>query len=155
MNIILPTRSEPTHTVGHLDDADGHFAGNAKALREAIGERLLSLVDVKMNQVLIAIWQRPSERKLGNGATLYIPEKSDLIAEQSYQGKTGLVLKLGPRAFESDDTVTYSDEDKVAVGDWVVFRKGEGMALRLHGVDCLLTTERGIKMRVPRPDEVY
>ena len=155
MSVILPIQTTPTHTVGHLDDEVGHFAENAASIRSAIGERLLSLVDVKMNQILIAIWQRPTERRLGNGATLYIPEKSDMIAEQTYQGKTGLVLKLGPRAYESDDAVIYEDADKVSVGDWVVFRKGEGMALRLHGVDCLLTTERGIKMRVPRPDEVY
>jgi co-chaperonin GroES (HSP10) len=143
----------PTHTVGILDDPAAHFAADAKAIREAIGERLIGLVDVKWNQVLIAIWKRPEARELGNGKRLLLPDAHR--DEDQYQGKTGLVLKLGPHAFESDDSLIYSEEDKVNVGDWVVFRRGDGMLLRLYGTDCLLTTERGIKLRLPRPDAVY
>ena len=146
----------PTHTVGLIGDAaEKHFSDTVRVIRESIGERLLGLVDVKMNQILVAVWKRPTARDTGGGKMLYLPEKSDMVAEQEYQGKTGLVLKMGPHAYVSDENVAYSDADKVDVGDWVVFRAGEGMRLRLHGWDCILTTERGIKLRVPRPDEVY
>jgi len=146
----------PTHTVGLVGDAaESHFANTRLAIREAIGARLLTLVDVKMNQILIAVWRRPTTRDLGGGKVLHLPDKADMVQEQEFQGKTGLVLKLGPRAYVSDEQVAYDEADKVAADDWVVFRAGEGMRLRLHGWDCILTTERGIKMRVPRPDEVY
>jgi hypothetical protein len=147
---ILPPDFGPTHTIGYMADPDGFFSGQKAEMRAEIGERLLGLADVKMNQILVGVWRRPEKR---NG--LIIPETADLRREQEYQGKTGLVLKLGPRAYVSDENVTYEDADKVTIGDWVVFRAGEGMRLRLHGWDCILTTERGIKMRVPRPDEVY
>lgn len=148
--------SSPSYSVGLTGSAaDDHFAKTADEIRAKIGNRMLSLVDVKMNQILVAVWERPKTRTLGNGAVIHLPDSADLVTEQKYQGKTGLVLKLGPRAFESDQNVTYDDADRVDVGDWVVFRAGEGMRLGLQGCECILTTERGIKMRVPYPDMVY
>ena len=77
--------------------------------------------------------------------------------EDVYQGTCGLVLKLGPRCFTSDAVLTWSDADKFAENDWIMYRRGDsnGFRLCLNGVDCIrFENERGIKMVVPRPDAV-
>jgi hypothetical protein len=79
-----------------------------KAIMDAVGD--LSRVELCRDLVLVGRYISPD--KVGS---IYIPQQS--IGEDEFQGRVGLILKIGPLAFKYDD---YNGPD-FQVGDWVVF----------------------------------
>ena len=116
----------------------------------------LEKMRVTLNHVLVAIFRRPSTRPVEGGKSIILPDS--YTDEDIYQGNAGLVIKLGGRCFEDSSTLTWTDADRFAVGDWVLFRRGDrgGFRLRVNGVECIhFEDERGVKAVVPRPDVIY
>jgi co-chaperonin GroES (HSP10) len=112
-----------------------------------------SLVDMTLygNAILVATYKRPKMAKF-KSMTLAMPDSD----EDKYQGKVGLVLKLGPMAYKDDDAVQFHGQD-VKVGDWVVYRPSDGWALTLveNQVDCRMLVEASIRMKISSPDAVW
>ena len=107
-----------------------------------------------MNRILLGVWVRSEKRKLKGGGTLIIPDA--VINEDKWQGVTALVLKMGPHCYAPNSEIEWADEDRIDVGDWVLFRRGDGFRLRLNGQECvMMESERGIKMVLPRPDMAF
>jgi co-chaperonin GroES (HSP10) len=127
-------------------------AAERRALFDKLGD--LSEFRVTMNRILLAVWVRPNTRQLANGAVFHLPDSH--VDEDKWQGVSALVVKMGPQAFESDASVQFTPDDRCDVGDWVLFRKGEGFRVQVNGHECImLDSERGIKAVIPRPDVVY
>ena len=113
-------------------------------------------IDIFGNDVLVAIYQRP-EKTSGGIIMTDVTRKEDI-----YQGKIGLVLKIGPVAFVDKDGNTFRD---IRVGDWIVFRPSDGWQVLLntkrsnpkHGdrIDCRIIGDIYIRGRVPHPDDLY
>ena len=99
--------------------------------------------------VLIALYIRPSTRTLGG---IEIPETA--VDEDRYQGRVGLVLKVGPRAFVDDGPAKFYGFSCIP-GDWVVYRPSDGMRMQIGKRDCRLIPDVAIKMVLDEPDEVY
>ncbi len=140
---------------GKMNQPDEWFDEEKERIRKRIGWAL-DKFSMKLNRVLVAVFIRPSEHQFAGGGSILMPES--FTNEDLYQGTTGLVLKLGPRCYEDSDLMTWTEADKVAENDWVMFRRadGGGIRLRLNGVDCILfENEKGIKASLPRPDVVY
>ena len=113
----------------------------------------LSGVELFHNQVLVATYLRPSKTKSG----IYLTDSTK--QEDKYQGKVGLVLKLGPKAFVSDDKTDF-DGLKVEVGDWIFYRPSDGWPQTVMGpggpVDCrVFDNEFLIRGRIDSPDAIY
>ncbi len=126
------------------------------AARAEIFDKLgdISGVRVTLNRILLAIYVRPNTRKLANGSFLHLPDSA--VDEDKWQGKSGLVVKLGPHAYAENPEIAFTDDDKCEMGDWVLFRQGDGFKLSVNGVECvMLESERGVKAVIPRPDMVY
>lgn len=142
-----------SEAVGWVEDPQRFFDNERAKIYQALG----SLHDVKLplNRILVAIWVRPTERHSKPGtAGLIIPDT--VRDEDKWQGVAGLVVKLGPHAYSVNEEIPFVDGDKCAVGDWVLFRRGDGFRTRLNGWECVvLESERGVKMVLPRPDLVY
>ena len=97
---------------------------------------------------------RPSERRTAGGSMLYIPDK--VVDEDKWQGVSALVIKMGPHCYEPNDALAFLPEDHCTVGDWVMFRRGEGFRTKIWDRECvILDSERSIKMILPRPDLVF
>lgn len=123
------------------------LATNPKqALLEAVGD--LSDWKLMHNQLLVAIYVRPEVTKGG------IIRPHENIEEDEHQGKVGLVVKVGPTAF-----LTTEDDDfkgqSVSVGDWVVYRIGDGWQLTLRDTACRILTDRTVRMVIPKPEDVF
>ena len=105
------------------------------------------------NNILVAVYQRPKEAQYGK-LKLHLADSTR--DEDKHQGKVGLVLKLGPRAFQDDDEFDFHGQS-VEVGDWIVYRPSEGWQLTLtdNQVLCRMLTEGSIRMRIPSPDMVW
>jgi co-chaperonin GroES (HSP10) len=98
-------------------------------------------------QVLVAIYQRPQRTASG----LYLSD--GVRTEDLWQGKCGLVLKMGPLAFVEDETHRFGDRVPKP-GDWVVYRVGDSWPFLIEKTNCRFVEDVAIKAIVNRPDVV-
>lgn len=117
-----------------------------QALLDAVGD--LSSFDIFHNQILVAIYVRPDRTKGG----IILTDKT--IEEDEYQGKVGLVVKKGPSAFVDSEEDDFQGQS-VDVGDWVVFRVGDGWQLTIRDTACRILTDRTIRMRIKNPGDIF
>lgn len=108
----------------------------------------LSGINVMYSQVLIGIYMRPEKTA---GGIILSHQTRD---EDRYQGKVGLVLKMGPMAFQDTDDIKFEGQ-RAKVGDWVVIRASDGWALSINKHDCRMVSDAGIRMIIDRPDIVW
>jgi co-chaperonin GroES (HSP10) len=124
-----------------------HEIDPAQNIWAQIGD--LSQVDVTGNYVLIGIYFRPEKTKSG----LFL---SDITrSEDQYQGKAGLVLKLGPKAYQSDDNYQFHESEVCKVGDWVCIFISDGRSIQINGQKCRLVEDQHIRIKIPAPDMVW
>lgn len=121
--------------------------------RKEITDKVQSYVDeIQLTgaQVLIGIYVRPEKTAGG----IMLPDQ--YREEDIYQGKAGLILKMGPIPFDEEDREFFGGKLPQA-GDWVVYRPSHGYPLQLENkVDCrILEDRRLIKAIIPRPDMIF
>lgn len=111
---------------------------------------LKSLDDVEVygSHILVATYIRPEKTRGG----IIRPDSNK--EEDIYQGKVGLVIKKGPQAFADDADFTF-DGQNVAIGDFIVYRAGDGWDVTVDNVACRMLTDKTIKMRIKSPDIVF
>lgn len=129
-----------------------HTTDPAKEILKKVGKQLTG-VELFGNAILVAIYQRPKQAQFG---TLKLELADGTRDEDKHQGKVGLVIGLGPMAYQDDEQTQFHGQ-KVEIGDWVVFRPSEGwqMTLTENQVLCRMLTEGNIRMKIPSPDGVW
>ena len=131
-----------------------HEVDPKQALLDRVGD--LNGIDVFGSDMLVAIYKRPEKTKSG----LILTDTTR--KEDIYQGKVGLVVKMGPFAYVDDDGNKFRD---INVGDWIVFRPSDGWQVTLNTlqrsiskddtVDCRIVGDGSVRMRVSDPDFIY
>lgn len=125
--------------------------------RSEILNKVGDLTDVEVfgSDVLVALYLRPQKTKSG---IILADATRD---EDKWQGKAGLILKLGPTAYVDEDGNKFRD---IKEGDWVVFRPSDGWPVTLNtansvtskdAVSCRVITDIHIRMRISTPDAIY
>ena len=111
----------------------------------------LDRIEVVGQYLLVCLYVRPATRTIGG---IEIPETA--TEDDRYQGRVGMVLKLGAQAFidSAVPPVTFGGF-KCAPGDWVVYRPSDGMRFQVGKRDCRLIADVHVKMRLGTPDEIY
>ena len=129
-----------------------HDIDPREALFKALGD--LKHYEIFNNQILVAVYQRPEKTKSG----IFLTDNHR--NEDRYQSKVGLIIKLGDSAFK-DDSGTWFKGKNFDVGDWVVYRAGDGWSLELKTsaseppVLCRLLDDTAIRARIQHPDAVW
>ena len=121
-----------------------------KRIRESIGVDFSKMERLVFgNRVLVAKF---IEEKKGS---IYVPASGQ--NESKWQGKIGLVLAVGPAAFEDEPGIKFWS-CSVSVGEWVLYRMGDGADMdfcpegtHTH-IPCRMLTDVEIMGVVPRPD---
>ena len=132
--------SAPVRTV-HEKEPD-------QVIWDEIGD--LSGIEVLYQNVLVAVYERKAGQTKGG---VWVPEKA--FEEDQYQSKVGLVLKVGPRAFQDEGSIKFHGY-VAEVGDWVVYKASNAMALLIGIRKCHLIADVYLtKMRIAHPDLVY
>lgn len=123
-----------------------HATDPKQKLLDDIGD--ISAFEIFNNQILIAIYIRPSKTKSG----IYLSDQSR--EEDKIQGKVGLVVKKGPAAFV-DETSEWFKDITVNEGDWVVIRPSDGWAITVNNVLCRIVDDTAVRGKVDAPDRVW
>ena len=123
-----------------------HAVDPKQDLIEKLG--VLSEIEVFNNNIMVAIYIRPSKTKSGIFLT------DDTTEQDKYQGKVGLIVKMGNSAFE-DETGRWFKGVQVKVGDWVVFRPSDGWSIAYNGQPCRIMDDVVIRGRVKHPDAIW
>jgi co-chaperonin GroES (HSP10) len=107
-------------------------------------------------QVLVAVYQRGGYGKKKEAKTaggIYIPESANAVNEDPWQGSIGLVIGIGPLAFQPDEVHHWPVAPKIH--DWIVFRVGETFG-KLSGTHMLrFLDESAVRAIVDDPDSLY
>lgn len=104
----------------------------------------LSKVHVMFNMVLVAQYVRPVMTKGG------IIRPTENLEEDVWQGKVGLVLKLGPNAFQDDGDMSFYGQT-AEIGEWVVYKTGDAWQLTVGEWPCRLVRDSSIKLKLDDP----
>lgn len=123
------------------------------AILDAVGE--LEDYEIFHNLVLVGTFIQ-AEKTTGG---VYLPDKT--LLEDRFQGKVGLVLKMGPLAFKDDNVVKFGGI-RVSRGDWVVYRASDGIEQYVRdrnvsgsGISCRIIEDAYIRGRVADPAMIY
>lgn len=110
--------------------------------------------EVFHNRVLVATYVRPEKTKGG----IILADRT--LIEDRFQGKTGLVIAIGPQAFQDDGGAKFGGV-RVEPGDWVTYRPTDGTEVFFvddNGLDatpCRLIEDVHILGRTPDPALIY
>lgn len=124
----------------------GDAADQRRTMLELVGD--LSKIKVMGNRVLVGIYIEPSKR-----GSVFIGKETQ--KESVFQGTVGLVLKMGPQAFQDDpDNKISFHGESVGQGDYVAFRAGDAKRCQINGLDCRFVEDVLIDMIVADPNIV-
>jgi len=127
-----------------------HIEDPREVIWNAVGKDL-ELVEPMNQQVLVGLYIRPATR---TASGLEIAEEA--IDEDRYQGKIGMVLKKGPRAFVDDDWARVRFYGMtVEPGDWVVYRASDGLKGMIGDREVRFIPDIYIKAKIDHPDAVF
>lgn len=102
--------------------------------------------------ILVATYIKP---RLTAGGIIMTDKSVD---EDRWQGKVGLVLKMGDEAFKYTYTAGGAYENvgsKPEVGQYISFHTSDAREIGIRGVSCKIIDASLIRMVVPRPDDIY
>lgn len=136
MPVVLPRKT--IEIFSRVKDPDDY----KKTVFNILGD--LKDIEVMYNAVLLAAYVRPEKTAGG------IIRPDDNVAEDVFQGKAGLVLKLGNGAF-IDDGVNNFRGQHVSVGDWCAFFIGDAKLLNIKDVPCRLVEDANIRLKLKDP----
>lgn len=125
-----------------------HETNPKDALLAKVGD--LSDVEVLHNQVLCAVYFAPEKTA---GGIIRPDQNKD---EDRHQSKVGLIVRVGPSAFQGDDKWQWPRD--MGVGDWVFLRRSDGWNVTLNGSRdnlCIMMDDIDIKGRIQHPDQVW
>src|ERR1700677_4257486 len=101
--------------------------------------------EILNNEVLIATYMRPETTK---GGIILTPK---VLGEDVFQGKVGLVVKVGP----SCDFPTVP----IALHDWVMIKSSDGLALEIlsgnEKIPCRLAMDKFVRVKLSNPELVW
>lgn len=120
--------------------------------KEAILQKLgdVSGFDISQNELLIAIYQRPEFTPGG------IIQVAQTLKEDIYQGKVGLVVKIGTHCkFDRDDLYSgVVSGIPVKLHDWVVTRPSDTWALDLNMRPDILKRDDYVACRLVKDNQI-
>lgn len=119
------------------------YSDPKQAIYDALGTAL-DKVQVTGALVLVGTYIPPN--KIGS---IFLTDKSQ--DESLWQGCMGMVLKVGPLAFQDDGQHTFHEDDKRKPGDWVMFRYSSAWEQHLNGVSVRFVPDTEIKGRTDDP----
>ena len=147
INLRTPVGKQAKHSV------EVRHSGDPK---QELLDRVGPLPDdiVQGSRILVAIYQPPMVAKTQGGIFLPQAMSDEDVEEYVWQGKVGLVIAMGSKAYVDDEANKFDSRN--AVGDWVWFMPSNGHACEVNGVFCrTFNSEIAINGKIPHPDFIW
>lgn len=125
-------------------DKFSKFATPQEFAAEVFKQVKLDEIDITLNRILCAAYITHEVTRGG------IIRPHDTVAEDIWQGKAALVLKVGPVAFRDSPDVTFLGFS-VLPGDWVTFKVGNSSLIEINDFPCRIVLDHYIESRVKDP----
>lgn len=109
---------------------------------------------VQFARLLVAVYVAPAVNTTAGGLILTDRMKDTDLQEFLWQGKVGLIVAKGDRAYKDDDNIQFHGIEN-HVGDWVWFRPSDAMQCEVNEVFCRVLRETDIIGKIPHPDYVW
>jgi co-chaperonin GroES (HSP10) len=122
-----------------------HDADARKLIIDTVAGRVPTMLGAK---VCIVTYVRPEKTAGG------IIRPDTHKREDFYQGKVGLLIGLGPIAFQDDDKTKFGNVAP-KLHDWVMFSSSHGYQFSLNGLHARLMDDVMVQSIVQNPDWVY
>ena len=136
------------------------------AMFERVGD--MTNYNIFHNLVLVATYIKPPKiMKNAEGKDVLFHFTDKTLAEDRFQGKVGLIIKMGPLAFKERRGVEFGGA-AAEVGDWVMYRPSDGTelfikdmsglkheGLKNEGIPCRLLDDFNIMGRISAPSLIY
>lgn len=122
---------------------------------EVIAEQVAPYIhglEVAAYHVLVGVYVRPNVTAGG----IHLTDTHGPRVEDVWQGKVGLILKIGPHCFEAGEAKRFAKVPQV--GHWAVFNVGDTFAFQLghgEGTRCRMVFQEDIKLLTENPDYIY
>ena len=81
-----------------------------------------------------------------------LPEQH--LQEDRSQSKVGLVIKMGPDAFQ-DSSGSWFKDTNIQIHDWVFFKPSDGWGVTVNGVLCRMLDDINVRGRISHSDLVW
>lgn len=137
MAIVMPRR------IGQVARSTDPKTDIMKAVGDLSGLKILG------NRILLGTYIRPETTPGG----IIRPDAN--VEEDVFQGKVGLVLKWGVQAYVDDPDYTFTDDDKIQVGEWAVYMVGDAKSITINQYPCRLVRDSSLLLRVTDPNMVF
>jgi co-chaperonin GroES (HSP10) len=133
MTVLIPRRA--IDAVSKATDVKGEILKH-------VGD--LSGIEVMYNRLLVAFYVKPGVTK---GGIILADQTKE---EDIWQGKCGLVIKWGKDAFQDDADMKFNGQ-RVAIGEWAVFKLGDGWRVQVRDWPCCVIRDSSVQMKVSDP----
>ncbi len=105
------------------------------------------------NQVAVVVYQRPTTTTLG-GKDFFLSDET--VKEDQYQSKVGLIVAMGPTAFQSNSDWVFAEDDSIfKLHEWVALPPAAANTMMINGILCRVCQDTTIKAWVSDPDIIY
>lgn len=123
-----------------------HSKEQKKTALELLGD--LDGLKVQANKLLVCMHIEPDMR-----GSLFLDKAT--LRESIFQGTVGFVVKKGKLAFVDDEaSKTFFHGEGAEIGEYVVFRAGDGKRVQIRGVDCKWVEDIAIDAIVADPNVI-
>lgn len=96
------------------------------------------------------------ERRGKSSGGIILPHQTS--TNDKWQGNTGLIVKMGPRAYRTDKTIRWFEEGDAAknpeIGDWVFFDPNTSKGFMFGDRYCFLVPAQYVFLVLAEPDIV-
>lgn len=136
--------------VVHSNDPKDELWKRAKPLADHL--------NVYGDDALVAVYMRGGDGKdVKTAGGIILTEKT--TAEDEFQGKIGLLMKVGPlfygRGEGEDSNAAFFGDHKPKVGDWVMVRVGDTFSFKVKDQKFRMCEARALRAGVNKPDVIW
>jgi co-chaperonin GroES (HSP10) len=129
---------------------------HTKDPKEVLWEEAAPLAEhiaVYGDDCLIAVFNRGEggETKTQGGIIL----TAQTLAEDDFQGKVGLLMKVGPEFETKDGNAKFFGDKMPKVGDWVMFRVGDTYSFKVRKKTFRMCEAKMLRAGVSKPDVIW
>lgn len=79
----------------------------------------------------------------------------ETLAEDDFQGKVGMLMKVGPDFHSKEGNAEFFGENKPEIGDWVMLRVGDTYSFKIRKKMFRMCEAKMLRAGVSKPDVIW